>query len=192
MPPTIIGVVGGYFARNAAIAAARAAGSTLPPRPPPRPPAPGGGGRNPATVPVPPCPGTWFGRLASCSKAPPPSVSGECSIAPTSLPVFVSYLRTVFCPRYAKPLLSTSMPCPCGAANDPIRLPSLSKWSIDGGSVQQSAIGGLSSASSSMLVRSFGRSYAQMVSSFGATARPVMPPIFHLFGRGLGQPGSYR
>jgi hypothetical protein len=26
----------------------------------------------------------------------------------------------------------------------------------------------------------------------GATARPVTPPNFHLFGSGLGQPGSYR
>ncbi len=83
-----------------------------------------------------------------------------------------------------------SMPCPCGAANDPIRVPSLSKCSIDGGSVQQSAMP--ISFSSSMLVRSFGRSYAQTVSSFGATARPVMPPIFQLLGSGFGQPGSYR
>ena len=60
MPPTIIGVVGGYFARKAAVAAACAAGSALPPpRPPrPRPAAPGGGGRNPAIGPWPPWPGT--------------------------------------------------------------------------------------------------------------------------------------
>src|SRR4051812_3380895 len=31
-----------------------------------------------------------------------------------------------------------------------------------------------------------------MVSSFGATASPVTPPIFHLFGSGFGHPGSKR
>jgi hypothetical protein len=46
------------------------------------------------------------------------------------------------------------------------------------------------SASSSMFVRSFGRSYAQTVSSLGATASPVTPPSFHLFGSGFGQVGS--
>src|SRR5579862_1737429 len=59
-------------------------------------------------------------------------------------------------------------------------------WIIDGGWTQQSAIGGFSSASSSMDVRSFGRSYTQTLSSL-STANPVTPPISHLFGRGLGQ-----
>src|SRR5438105_7321903 len=36
---------------------------------------------------------------------------------------------------------------------------------------------------------SLGRSSAQTLSSL-STARPVMPPIFHLFGNGLGQSGS--
>src|SRR6202035_5830793 len=40
-----------------------------------------------------------------------------------------------------------------------------------------------------MSVRSFGRSYTQTLSSL-STANPVTPPIFHLFGRGLGQSGS--
>src|SRR2546422_4768221 len=39
----------------------------------------------------------------------------------TILPVFESYLRTVFCPMYTNPLLSTSMPCPCGASKEPMR-----------------------------------------------------------------------
>src|ERR1700680_4590515 len=59
----------------------------------------------------------------------------------------------------------------------------------EGGSLQQSAIGGVSSASSSISVRSFGRSYTQTLSSL-STAKPVMPPIFHLFGSGFGQSGS--
>src|ERR1700676_4612874 len=59
-------------------------------------------------------------------------------------------------------------------------------WIIDGGWTQQSAIGGFSSASSSMDVRSFGRSYTQTLSSL-STAKPVTPPIFHLFGNTLGQ-----
>src|SRR5271168_3984077 len=50
-------------------------------------------------------------------------------------------------------------------------------------------MGGFSSASSSISVRSFGRSSTQTLSSL-STARPVTPPIFHLFGRGLGQSGS--
>src|SRR5437867_7405902 len=58
-----------------------------------------------------------------------------------------------------------------------------------GGCTQQSAIGGLSSASSSMLVRSFGRSSTQTLSSL-STASPVTPPSFHLFGSGFGQSGS--
>src|SRR5229473_790467 len=81
------------------------------------------------------------------------------------------------------------MPCPCGGSKDPITLPSLSMWIIAGGRTQQSAIGGVSSASSSISVRSFGRSYTQTLSSL-STDNPVTPPIFHLFGRGLGQSGS--
>src|SRR5439155_24992018 len=81
------------------------------------------------------------------------------------------------------------MPCPCGASNDPMTLPFLSMWIIDGGRTQQSAIGGVSSASSSISVRSFGRSYTQTLSSL-STASPVTPPIFHLFGSGFGQSGS--
>src|ERR1700676_3227368 len=60
---------------------------------------------------------------------------------------------------------------------------------IDGGRTQQSAIGGVSSASSSISVRSFGRSCTQTLSSL-STANPVTPPIFHLFGRGFGQSAS--
>src|SRR5229473_2988965 len=60
---------------------------------------------------------------------------------------------------------------------------------IDGGRTQQSAIGGVSSASSSMSVRSFGRSCTQTLSSL-STAKPVTPPIFHLFGKGFGQSAS--
>src|SRR6202049_4750291 len=59
----------------------------------------------------------------------------------------------------------------------------------EGGSLQQSAIGGVGSASSSISVRSLGRSYTQTLSSL-STAKPVTPPIFHLFGRGFGQSGS--
>src|SRR5207244_450282 len=40
-----------------------------------------------------------------------------------------------------------------------------------------------------MLVRSFGRLSTQTLSSL-STASPVTPPIFHLFGSGLGQSGS--
>src|ERR1700674_3110395 len=57
---------------------------------------------------------------------------------------------------------------------------------MDGGRTQQSAIGGVRSASSSISVRSFGRSCTQTLSSL-STANPVTPPIFHLFGRGFGQ-----
>src|SRR3984893_8985845 len=60
---------------------------------------------------------------------------------------------------------------------------------MDGGRTQQSASGGLSSASRSISVRSLGRSYTQTLSSL-STASPVTPPSFHLFGRGLGQSGS--
>src|ERR1700687_5016574 len=81
------------------------------------------------------------------------------------------------------------MPCPWGASKEPITLPLLSMWIIEGGRTQQSASGGLSSASSSMSVRSFGRFSTQTLSSL-STASPVTPPIFHLFGRGLGQYGS--
>src|SRR5579862_3389584 len=81
------------------------------------------------------------------------------------------------------------MPCPWGASKEPITLPLLSRWIIEGGRTQQSARGGFSSASSSMSVRSFGRSSTQTLSSL-STANPVTPPIFHLFGRGLGQSGS--
>src|SRR5580698_3368687 len=87
------------------------------------------------------------------------------------------------------PLLSTAMPCPWGASKEPMTLPFLSMWIIAGGRMQQSASGGVSSASSSMSVRSFGRSYTHTLSSL-STASPVTPPIFHLFGRGLGQSGS--
>src|ERR1700682_6376566 len=68
-------------------------------------------------------------------------------------------------------------------------LPFLSMWIIDGGRTQQSAIGGVSSASSSISVRSFGRSRTQTLSSL-STANPVTPPIFHLLGNVLGQSGS--
>src|ERR1700676_4376971 len=87
------------------------------------------------------------------------------------------------------PLLSTVMPCPCGGSVEPMTLPSLSMWIMDGGSTQQSAIGGVSSASSSISVRSFGRSCTQTLSSL-STANPVTPPIFHLFGKGFGQSAS--
>src|SRR5258708_21627976 len=62
-------------------------------------------------------------------------------------------------------------------------------WIIDGGRTQQSAIGGVSSASSSMSVKSFGRSSTQTLSSL-STPSPPTPPIFHLLGKGLGQSGS--
>src|SRR6516225_11748798 len=68
-------------------------------------------------------------------------------------------------------------------------LPLLSMWIIEGGRTQQSASGGVSSASSSISVRSLGRFNTQTLSSL-STANPVTPPIFHLFGRGLGQSGS--
>src|SRR5713101_1912746 len=68
-------------------------------------------------------------------------------------------------------------------------LPFLSMWIMEGGRTQQSAMGGFSSASSSMSVKSLGRSYTQTLSSL-STASPVTPPIFHLFGSGLGQSGS--
>src|SRR5580692_7486152 len=82
------------------------------------------------------------------------------------------------------------MPCPWGASKEPITLPFLSMWIMAGGRTQQSASGGFSSASSSISVRSLGRSKTQTLSSL-STARPVTPPIFHLFGSGLGQSGSY-
>src|SRR6202158_4655461 len=81
------------------------------------------------------------------------------------------------------------MPCPWGASKEPITLPLLSMWIIEGGRTQQSASGGISSASSSMSVRSFGRFSTQTLSSL-STASPVTPPNFQLFGRGLGQSGS--
>src|SRR6516164_1327449 len=62
-------------------------------------------------------------------------------------------------------------------------------WIIEGGRTQQSASGGVSSASSSISVRSFGRSNTHTLSSL-STAKPVTPPIFHLLGKGLGQSGS--
>src|SRR5439155_20110944 len=67
--------------------------------------------------------------------------------------------------------------------------PFLSMWIIDGGRTQQSANGGVSSASSSISVRSFGRFSTQTLSSL-STASPVTPPIFHLFGSGFGQSES--
>src|SRR6267142_1025587 len=81
------------------------------------------------------------------------------------------------------------MPCPCGASNEPITLPFLSIWIIAGGRRQQSAVGGLRSACPSTSVVSFGRFSTQTLSSL-STASPVTPPIFHLFGSGLGQSGS--
>src|SRR5436190_11129358 len=82
------------------------------------------------------------------------------------------------------------MPCPCGASNEPMTLPFLSMWIIAGGRTQQSASGGVSSASSSISVKSLGRFSTHTLSSL-STANPVTPPSFHLFGRGLGQSGSY-
>src|SRR5580700_6652192 len=87
------------------------------------------------------------------------------------------------------PLLSTVIPCPCGGSKEPMTLPSLSMWIMEGGRTQQSAIGGVSSASSSISVRSFGRSCTQTLSSL-STANPVTPPIFHLLGKGFGQSAS--
>src|SRR5579862_8265425 len=81
------------------------------------------------------------------------------------------------------------MPWPCGASKEPITLPFLSIWIMAGGRTQQSASGGLSSASSSIYVRSLGRSNTHTLSSL-STASPVTPPIFHLLGSGLGQSGS--
>src|SRR5215471_21418418 len=81
------------------------------------------------------------------------------------------------------------MPCPWGASKEPITLPSLSMWIIAGGRTQQSAIGGVNSASSSMSVKSFGRSSTHTLSSL-STANPVTPPIFHLLGKDLGHEGS--
>src|SRR5438309_7247038 len=150
---------------------------------------------NPATGPVPPCPATCSEVRAPPSPPPPPGgISGVCGNSASSLPVFSSYFRTFpipwsTFPMYANPLLSTAMPCPCGGSKEPITLPSLSKWIIEGGRLQQSAIGGVSSASSSISVRSLGRSSAHTLSSL-STAKPVMPPIFHLLGSGLGQSGS--
>src|ERR1700730_4685615 len=81
------------------------------------------------------------------------------------------------------------MPCPSGASKEPITSPFLSMWIIEGGRVQQSAVGAASSALSSMSLKSFGRSSTHTLSSL-STANPVTPPIFHLLGRGLGQSGS--
>src|SRR5579862_1581015 len=81
------------------------------------------------------------------------------------------------------------MPCPCGGSKEPITSPFLSMWIIDGGRVQQSAPVGVTSARNSISLRSFGRSSTQTLSSL-STAKPVTPPIFHLFGIGLGQFGS--
>ena len=81
------------------------------------------------------------------------------------------------------------MPCPCGASNEPMTLPFLSIWIIDGGRTQHAAVGGESSARSSMAVRSFGRLCTQTLSLL-STARPVTPPIFQLLGSGFGQVGS--
>src|SRR6266496_186993 len=52
------------------------------------------------------------------------------------------------------------------------------------------ARGGADSSASSISVRSLGRFNTQTLSSL-STANPVTPPSFHLFGRGLGQSGSY-
>jgi hypothetical protein len=82
----------------------------------------------------------------------------------------------------------TAIPLTPGASNDPMTVPFLSSWTIEGARTQQSAT--WISASSSRFVRSFGRLYTQTLSSL-STASPVTPPIFHLFGRGFGQPGSY-
>src|ERR1700746_2171208 len=81
------------------------------------------------------------------------------------------------------------MPCPWGASKEPMTLPPLSMWIIAGGRTQQSARGDVNSASSSISVRSLGRSNTHTLSSL-STASPVTPPIFHLLGSGLGQSGS--
>src|SRR5260370_36469554 len=62
-------------------------------------------------------------------------------------------------------------------------------WIGGGGGLQQAARGGFGAASSLISVKSWGRSNTQTLSSL-STAKPVTPPIFHLFGRGLGQSGS--
>src|SRR3984957_10541664 len=79
------------------------------------------------------------------------------------------------------------MPCPWGGSKDPITLPSLSIWIIEGGRAQQSA--SLTSALSSISRKSLGRSSTHTLSSL-STASPVTPPIFHLLGRGLGHSES--
>src|SRR5579864_191287 len=81
------------------------------------------------------------------------------------------------------------MPCPSGASKEPMTSPFLSMWIIEGGRVQQSEGGLGSSARSSMSLKSCGRSSTHTLSSL-STASPVTPPIFHLFGKGLGQSGS--
>src|SRR5207245_9799117 len=174
---TIMGVVGGYFSRNAATSAGS---GRL-----------GGGAGKVPSGPGPP----WLGsglRTAPASPPPPPGgMSGARGASPTSLPVLGSYLRTVNCPRYTNPLLSTAMPWPCGCSGvkEPITLPSLSMLIIEGGRVQHSAVGGFFAACSSVSLRSLGRSSTQTFSSL-STARPVTPPSFHLLGKDLGQSGS--
>ena len=69
-------------------------------------------------------------------------------------------------------------------------LPFLSIWIIAGGRLQQSAMGGVSPPLLSSGMVSFGRVSTQTLSSL-STAKPVMPPIFHLLGRGFGQVGSH-
>src|ERR1700693_5695710 len=81
------------------------------------------------------------------------------------------------------------MPCPSGASKEPMTSPFLSMWIIEGGRVQQSVVGVGSSARSSISLKSCGRSSTHTLSSL-STANPVTPPIFHLFGKGLGQSGS--
>src|SRR5580704_1074126 len=172
-----MGVVGGYFSRNAATAAGSGRRG-------------GGAGKVPRG-PGPPRLGSGL-RTAPASPPPPPGgMSGARGVSPTSLPVFGSYLRTVNCPMYTNPLLSTAMPWPCGCSgvNEPITFPSLSIWIIDGGRVQHSAVGGFFAACNSVSLRSLGRSSTHTLSSL-STANPVTPPIFHLFRKGLGQSGS--
>src|SRR5580704_14531426 len=60
---------------------------------------------------------------------------------------------------------------------------------MEGGRVQQSVVGLGSSARSSISRKSCGRSSTHTLSSL-STARPVTPPIFQLFGKGLGHSGS--
>src|SRR3989304_4141378 len=69
-------------------------------------------------------------------------------------------------------------------------VPFLSIWIIEGGRTQQSAMGGFSPKRPSTSSVSFGRVWTQTLSSL-STASPVMPPSFHLFGRGLGQLASH-